>query len=157
MSIRLANRTDIPAIQGLLHEILLVHHQARPDVFKPVGSKYSNEDLEAIVANPNSPIFLYQKDEAVLGHLFLQVKEQAETATTYACKMLYIDDLCVSDKARGQKIGQKLYDFALHYANDIDADHLTLNVWNANEGALRFYQRQGLKPRETKLEIRLKK
>ena len=29
---------------------------------------------------------------------------------------------------------------------------MTLNVWNDNEGALRFYQRQGMKPQETVME-----
>lgn len=33
-----------------------------------------------------------------------------------AHKSLFIDDLCVDKGARGQKIGEKLYQFALDYA-----------------------------------------
>ena len=37
MTIRLAQPKDIPALIGLLEQILSVHHQARPDIFKESG------------------------------------------------------------------------------------------------------------------------
>ena len=49
MSIRKAQVIDIPTLQGLLQQVLLVHHQARPDIFKTKGSKFSNEELEKIL------------------------------------------------------------------------------------------------------------
>ena len=39
--IRLAKFEDIPRLQELLEQILIVHHQARPDVFKSKGSKFT--------------------------------------------------------------------------------------------------------------------
>ncbi len=43
MPIRKAQVRDIPALQELLQQILLVHHQSRPDIFKAKGNKFSNE------------------------------------------------------------------------------------------------------------------
>ena len=37
MAIRQATMADIPALNQLLQEILLVHHEARPDIFRPTG------------------------------------------------------------------------------------------------------------------------
>ncbi|HFQ8196180.1 TPA: GNAT family N-acetyltransferase, partial [Streptococcus pneumoniae] len=43
--------------------------------------------------------------------------------------------------------------FFCYYAKEIGCNNLTLSVWNDNEGALRFYQRQGMKPQETTMEM----
>ena len=51
MTIRLAQPKDIPALLGLLEQILSVHHQARPDIFKESGGKYSEEELEQLCAS----------------------------------------------------------------------------------------------------------
>lgn len=109
--IRLARAEDIPRLQELLGQILLVHHHARPDVFKSEGSKFTDVELEAVINDPNKPIFVYEaKDGRILGHLFLMIKEVSDNnAPLKAVKTLFIDDLCVDKEARGQKLGEKLY------------------------------------------------
>ena len=60
-------------------QILLVHHYARPDVFKSEGSKFTDTDLEAVINDPNKPIFVYEDEEGrILGHLFLMIKEVSD-------------------------------------------------------------------------------
>ena len=60
---------------------------------------------------------------------------------------------CVWMKLRvGKKIGEQLYQFALQYAKEIGCYNLTLNVWSANKSAVRFYERQGMTPQETRME-----
>ena len=49
MTIRSAQPKDIPALLGLLEQILSVHHQARPDIFKESGGKYSEEELKKLM------------------------------------------------------------------------------------------------------------
>ena len=71
-------------------------------------------------------------------------------------KSLFIDDLCVEKGARGQKIGEKLYQFALDYAKEQGCYNVILHVWNDNAGALRFYERLGMRPRYTEMETILK-
>ena len=103
--IRLARAEDIPRLQELLGQILLVHHHARPDVFKSEGSKFTDVELEAVINDPNKPIFVYEaKDGRILGHLFLMIKEVSDNnGPLKAVKTLFIDDLCVDKEARGQK------------------------------------------------------
>lgn len=157
MPIRKAKLTDIPSLSHFLEQILLVHHQARPDIFKESGSKYSPEDLERLMSQEESPIFVYEDEEGrILGHLFCTIKEPKSPVLT-PIKTLFIEDLCVDENARGQKIGDQLYNFAEEFAQEIGCYNLTLNVWNDNLGALRFYERQGLKPQETVMEKVFKK
>ena len=154
MTIRLAQPTDVPALLGLLKQILTVHHQARPDIFKEEGGKYSGQDLEKLMMQEQTPFFVYENaDGQILGHLFVTIKEVSDNPVLQPIKTLFIEDLCVDQAARGQKIGDQLYQFAINYAKEIGCYNLTLNVWNDNEGAFRFYQRQGMKPQETVMEI----
>lgn len=153
MTIRSAQPNDIPALLGLLEQILSVHHQARPDIFKGSGGKYSKEELKQLMAQEQTPIFVYENaDGQILGHLFVTIKEVSDNPVLQPIKSLFIEDLCVDQAVRGQKIGDQLYQFAVNYAREIGCYNLTLNVWNDNEGALRFYQRQGMKPQETVME-----
>ena len=153
MTIRLAQPNDIPALLGLLEQILSVHHQLRPDIFKGSGGKYSKEELKQLMAQEHTPIFVYENEDGqILGHLFITIKEVSDNPVLHPIKTLFIEDLCVDQVARGQKIGDQLYQFAVSYAKKIGCYNLTLNVWNDNEGALRFHQRQGMKPQETVME-----
>ena len=86
-----------------------------------------------------------------------QIKEVSDNnGPLKAVKTLFVDDLCVDKEARGQKLGEKLYQFALDYAKELGCYNLTLHVWNDNEGAVRFYERLGMKPRYTEMETILK-
>lgn len=151
MTIRRAKEADIPKLIDLLEQVLLVHHKVRPDLFQEKGVKYTESELAELIADDSRPIFVYEDESGtVLGHMFTVIEESH--APKVAHKTLFIDDLCVDEAARGQKIGEQLYRFALQYAKEIGCYNLTLNVWSANKSAVRFYDRQGLTPQETRME-----
>ena len=67
-------------------------------------------------------------------------------------KTLYIDDLCVDEDCRGQGIGRKMYEYVRSYAKDTGCYHITLNVWEMNPRARKFYESIGMKPLKTYME-----
>lgn len=154
--IRRAIMSDIPRLLALLEQVLRVHHQVRPDIFKAHGTKYSRQELEELLLDDNRPIFVYEDEQGnIQGHLFLVIHTSQGT-TSVPHKTLFIDDFCVEETARGQKIGEKLYQFALDKAREWECYNVTLNVWNANQGAFEFYQRMGMLPQQTRMEILVK-
>jgi ribosomal protein S18 acetylase RimI-like enzyme len=68
-------------------------------------------------------------------------------------KTLYIDDICVDEKARGKHVGKALYEFVRDYAKSIGCNNITLNVWDGNDPALSFYRNMGMKVQKTTMEI----
>ena len=65
--IRRAVEKDIPKIIDLLKQVCLVHHKGRPDIFK-VGTKYSAEELKAILKDESKPILVsVDKNDIVQG------------------------------------------------------------------------------------------
>ena len=94
MTIRKARMSDIPVLNELLQDILQVHHQVRPDIFRSSGQKFSEEELSALLDNPTKPVFVYEVDGKVVGHLFCELATATGDVLEPA-KTLFIDDLCV--------------------------------------------------------------
>ena len=153
MMIRKANKEDIKRIIELLHQVNMVHHVIRPDLFKPHTTKYCEQELEVMLNDDSKPIFVYDDGE-VLGYAFCQVTEVKDHLLLEDAKTLYIDDICVDEKARGKHVGTALYKYVREYARSIGCHNITLNVWEGNEPALQFYKNMGMQVRKTTMEIR---
>ena len=150
--IRKAEKRDIPTIIELLHQVNMVHHVLRPDLFKPNTTKYDEQELEAMLENDHKPIFVFDND-GVLGYAFCMVTEVKDDKLLQDIKTLYIDDICVDEKARGQHVGKALYEYVRDYAQSIGCNNVTLNVWDGNDAALSFYRNMGMKVQKTTMEI----
>ena len=142
---------DLPAVNRLLGQVLRVHNVVRPDLFRPEGKKYTDEELLHIFSTPDTPVYVYEKDGEVLGYLFLEIRHQ-DSGSLQALSSLYIDDLCVDSAHRGEGIGRILYEKALEIARERGCHNVTLHVWEGNEDALAFYRHLGMKPQYTSME-----
>lgn len=149
--IRKANKNDIQRIIELLHQVNMVHHVLRPDLFKPYTTKYNEHELENLLGNQNKPIFVYDDGE-VRGYAFCQISEVKDNQLLEDVKTLYIDDICVDEVSRGKHVGKSLYEYVHDYARSIGCHHITLNVWEGNDAALNFYRNMGMKVQKTTME-----
>ncbi len=105
--VRKAAKRDVQAIIKLLHQVDMVHHVIRPDLFKPNTTKYNEQELEALLEDESKPIFVYDNGQ-VLGHAFCMFTEVKDDKLLQNIKTLYIDDICVDEKARGKHVGNRL-------------------------------------------------
>ena len=154
--IRRAIEKDIPKIIDLLKQVCLVHHNGRPDIFK-VGTKYSAEELKAILKDETRPILVsVDENDNVQGYCFCIYQQHENNSVLADIKTLYIDDLCVDETLRGKHIGKELYESAVELAKDTGCYNLTLNVWSCNQSALKFYESLGLLPQKIGMELILK-
>lgn len=151
--IRRAESRDLPAVNHLLEEVLSVHHEGRPDLFAAAGKKYSDEDLLSLFANPETPVFVYEREGSVLGYAFCEIRHLSSSGgSLMPITTLYIDDLCVDVSARGQHIGSALYAFVKAFAREQGCHNITLHVWECNASARAFYDSLGLHPQYTSME-----
>lgn len=153
MHITRATNKDIPSISRLLHQVLMVHHNGRPDLFKADCRKYTDTELEALLADDSRPAFAaLDESGSMLGYAFCILQEHRNDNILTDIRTLYIDDLCVDEAARGQHVGTALYEYVLGYARSIGCYNVTLNVWTCNPGAMRFYEAMGLQPQKIGME-----
>lgn len=80
------------------------------------------------------------------------MKEQPFSNNMVQFQSLFIDDLCVDRFARGQHIGESLFDYVKQEAKRMGCYEVTLNVWAGNTSAEKFYEKMGMKTKERQLE-----
>lgn len=155
--IRQALEKDVEKIGKLMYQIHKIHSDSRPDLFVVGDRKLSDNELKTLIEDyKTKPIFVYTDDkDEILGYIMCQYEDTGGKNALVARKVLYIDDFCVDEDARGQQIGTKLYNFVIEVAKNNGCQSITLNVWNFNEGAKRFYDRIGFKPLKTLMERKL--
>ena len=127
LTIRKAENKDTAKVLDLLHQVLEVHAGLRPDLFISGTTKYTDEELHAIFADETTPVL-------------------------HPHRTLYIDDICVDSAARGQHVATRLYEYVKAEAERLGCYNITLNVWAGNDGAQKFYEAMGMKPRKTMME-----
>ncbi len=153
LNVRKAEKSDIPKLLDLLVQVDMVHHNGRPDIFKGPATKYNAEELEAIIADNSTPVFVCADNNGeVLGHAFCVHKQITNDSVLTDIKTLYIDDICVDENARGKHVGKALYDYVIDYAKSCGCYNVTLNVWSCNPSALKFYEKMGLVPQKIGME-----
>ena len=154
---RPAREDDHPAVERLLRQIAQLHAELRPDIFRPASRKYDTERYCGLLQNPDTPVLVAENERGeVLGYAMLQIKAvDAGHPVLLPRQFFYIDDLCVEETARGLGIGTALMQAVRELARERGIDKLELNVWECNEGALRFYERLGFATQRRGLEIEI--
>ena len=71
------------------------------------------------------------------------VESQAFENVVYACR---------DQQARGQHIGERLFEYVKNEAKRMGCYEVTLNVWAGNTSAEKFYEKMGMKTKERQME-----
>ena len=155
MTIRFANVDDIPQLLNLLRQEERVHHDIRPDLFRDGGEKYEPETLKELLKDVNRPVLAAVEDGVVVGYAFCVLEETAGDPARLDRRELYLDDLCVDASVRGKGVAKQLWQGTVDLAKQLGCDAVTLNVWEGNDRARKFYENCGLTVRKTFLEYPL--
>jgi len=135
---------EIRICQGVDDELVAAFARLIPQLSSsspPPG----RDELDAIVTNPHSVLFLATIDDRIVGSL------------TLACYRIptgvkaWIEDVVVDESARGQGVGEALNRAALAEASDRGAKNVSLTSRSSREAANRLYQRLGFEPYDTNL------
>ena len=153
MKIRKAEEKDIPRLLALLGQVLQIHAEIRPDIFISGTTKYTVGQLAELLKQEDKPIYVaVDEDDVCMGYAFCQLKEQPFSTNMVPFKSLFIDDLCVDRQARGQHIGESLFEYVKQQAKELGCYEVTLNVWAGNTPAEHFYEKMGMKTKERQME-----
>lgn len=156
MEIREATPTDLPGIDNCLSQVLEVHAQGRPDLFRAGTRKYTDDELRTIIADPTRPIFVAVDPDGkpgdILGYGFCIVEDLTHSNNMQPIKTLYIDDICVDKNARHRGVATAIYQHIICYAREGGFHNVTLNVWECNPGARAFYDAMGMSVQKTCME-----
>ena len=156
MLIRKAETKDIDDILYLLSDVLELHAQIRPDIFESGHTKYTKEELIDKLSEENFYVYVGELDNKVVAYAMCKLELPSFTNTMKPIRTLFIDDIEVNPIYRGQGLGRELFEFLKGEAKRLGCYNITLNEWEGNDGARKFYEKLGMKPQKTTLEFILK-
>ena len=153
--VRRATVKDIPFLLALLSQVLEVHASIKPDYFVSGYTKYNSTELEDILDDESKRVYVADINGAAVGYAFCDIKEMPAKPFVQHFKYMYIDDICIDSNFRGKGVATKIFEHVKEEARALGCRDITLNVWTGNQRAFAFYQKMGMKPQKTTMEIKV--
>ena len=114
---------------------------------------YTEDELKEMLKDDTKPVYVAaDENDVCLGYAFCQLKQQPFSNNMVPFTSLFIDDLCVDAKTRGQHVGESLFEYVKGEAKRLGCYEVTLNVWAGNTSAEKFYEKMGMKTKERQME-----
>ena len=104
-------------------------------------SAYNEEKLYRELSNPNSSFFFVCVDERVAGYLKLN-EFDAQTDINDS-DSLELERIYILKEFQGAGLGKDLLDYTISIASEHGKKYIWLGVWEHNERAKRFYEKNG--------------
>jgi diamine N-acetyltransferase len=124
-------------------------HNSAENMRQYLDTGFSEEKLKAELSDTNSAFYFARLGTDVIGYLKLNTgAAQTELKDRQAVE---IERIYVAAAFHGKKVGQALYEHALAEAAKAGAAYIWLGVWEKNERALRFYEKNGFTAFDTHL------
>ena len=155
MDIRQANKNDITQMVPLLDEVSKLHIEKRPDVFKIKSHEEIKSNLEEMIQDESNIILIAEDKQVAVGVIICKVREINNHTNLKNTKVLWINEICVKQEYRRNGIGRSLIEKAKEIAKANNCLRLELNCWELNEGAMKFYEKQGLTTQKRVMEINI--
>lgn len=144
IEIRRVTLNDIQTLQQISRDTFSETFSENNDVEnmnKYLEEGFATDKLSQEVSNPASQFYFAILDDQVIGYLKLntgnaQTEGEAEEA-------LEIERIYVLSEYLGKKVGQLLYAKAMQIADELKSTYVWLGVWEENQRAIRFYEKNG--------------
>ena len=155
MNIRFAREDELEQVNQLRRQVNDVHVQGRPDIFKPGFPMELQNYLYEIYQDPNKDILVAEREGKLLGFACLQYVIRPENPFMKERRYLDVDEFCVSEGCQRQGIGKQMMQKIQALAREKGFSKIELNMWEFNQGALKFYEAIGFSTYRRYMEMPL--
>lgn len=146
IEIKKANQSDIELLQNIGRQTFyekFTEDNSEENMLKYASEAYSFEKIASEVNNPNSQFYLATLNNQTVGYLKINFGDaQTELQDPQG---LELERIYVLKEFQGRKIGQVLFEKTLEIARQAKCNFVWLGVWEENTGAIKFYEKNGLK------------
>ena len=153
--IRLAREEELPKVNELRKEVNDLHVEGKPDVFKPGFDQVLQDYIYEIWKDPNKDILVAERDGEICGFAVLNCIHKDGSPFMLPRDFMDVDEFCVAEKFRRQGVATEMIGFIKEFAKEKGFQKLELNMWEFNEGALKFYESVGFETYRRYMEIKL--
>ena len=141
--IRFAKKSDLEEVNAIRRQVHMVHAKGRPDIFRKKFGKKLAEHIFFYHSGKLSKIIVAKSEDAIVGFAVLEIIQKPRSPYNKARSYLRVTEFGVDKEHKRQGIGSALMEFIKKYATEKGFDTIELDMWEFNEGALKFYESQG--------------
>lgn len=131
MNIRRAKKEDCPRLMELVRELAV--YEKAPDQVTVTLEHFANSGFGP---NPVWWAFVAEEKETILGFALYYIRY-----STWKGQAMYLEDILVTESARGRGIGKLLFDQLMAEAADRKLNRIIWQVLEWNEPAINFYKK----------------
>jgi GNAT superfamily N-acetyltransferase len=133
INIRTGTKQDLPRVLELIKE-LAEYERASHEVINTVELM----EQDGYGASPIYGLFVAETERVIVG-----ISIYYWRYSTWKGKRLYLEDIVVTEKERGQGIGKLLFERTMQHALDEHCSGMMWQVLEWNEPAINFYKKYG--------------
>lgn len=131
MNIRRAKKEDCPRLLELVRELAV--YEKAPDQVTVTLEHFADSGFGL---NPVWWAFVAEEKETILGFALYYIRY-----STWKGQAMYLEDILVTESARGRGIGKLLFDQLIAEAADRKLNRIIWQVLEWNEPAINFYKK----------------
>lgn len=144
IKIRRINTNDITELQKIGKQTFFetfASQNSEENMVEYLEKGFSIEKIKVELEDKNAEFYFAELNEEAIGYLKVNFgQSQTEIKDENA---LEIERIYVLKEFYGKKIGQILFEKALELAKNKKVDYVWLGVWEENQRAIRFYEKNG--------------
>jgi ribosomal protein S18 acetylase RimI-like enzyme len=149
LQIRSAGPERLDEIAPLWHA-MHAHHASLPQDLAPVrGAAESwrrrRAQYQSWLSEGHTRLFIAEQEGRAEGYAIVRIVPGPPT-WDIGERLVELESLAVAEGSRGRGIGARLIAATRELAVEVGAERLYVGVMEANEDALRFYEREGFRP-----------
>lgn len=156
LTIRPAVRADYPALVPIAQEILDLHADALPEIFRASGDPLHAMYFRDLISSGSGACYVAEVAGAIAGFAAIVVRDTPAYGMLVGRRTATLENIVVTAAHRGTGIGEALFDACVAWARRQDADSLDLIVWEFNAYARAFYERHGMATLNRTMTLRLR-
>jgi ribosomal protein S18 acetylase RimI-like enzyme len=143
--IRKANESDLNGMIELWKDFMDYHiafdrFWTRSDH----GHESAYNYIKSILDEDNVQVLVASMGNRIIGYQISQILEHPPVLQK--TRYCLVNDIAIDDKYRGRGIGSEMFEEVKKWAKQKGVDRMELQVASGNEKAIRFYEKQGMKP-----------
>lgn len=153
--IRYAKEEELEQVNNIRRQVNELHCSGRPDIFKSGGWEYIKDIVYEKFKSEDSGVIVALKGQEVVGAAVVQYIHKQESAFGRERWFYHVEEFGVDVNHRRQGIATGLMEFMKKDAKSRGFGKLELDMWEFNEGALKFYENVGFTTYRRYMELRL--
>lgn len=141
--IRFAKREELERVNQIRKQVSDLHANGRPDICKKDFSKVLQDEIYSLWESDNCDVLVAIRDHIICGFASVEYIDKPSSPFTNARRYYHVKEFGVDEKFRRQKIATELFEFIKKQAKERNFEKLELDVFEFNEGAVKFYESVG--------------